>query len=60
MWDILQTQTGTHLLFLYGADKTCKQAVHINLLKPKNERCLALQTIIVKCIIALRAAQMML
>lgn len=59
-WDILQTQTRTHPSFLYGGDKTCKQAAHINLLKPRNKCCLALQPIIVKCIIALRAAQMML
>lgn len=60
MWDILQTQTRTQPSLLYGGDKTCKQAAHSDLLKPRNERCLALQTIIVKCIIALRAAQMML
>lgn len=41
--------------------EVCKHALRINLMVThKNKYCLALNTMLVKCIIALRAARMML
>lgn len=58
--DILKTQTPMHISFLYRGIENKVWKLCINLMvKPRNKYCLGLDIVTVKCIIALRATQMM-